>query len=216
MSYAGSLRSCFSFLAFFFFLAVGCLSPVNESFSQEDVTVTTYYPSPFGVYNQLQANKLAVGDTDGDGALGAGDQPPVNGQLYAARSVIFKPQAAPPAFNAIRGELVFNGVDNLFYVFDGSVWVPLGQPILTGTIDIPATGINESGNSVQFTAPVPGAAIGDVVVIGLPSNYASGSCGGYIARVISSDLIGVYFSNVMGGTDCVVPAGTYTIKVIKK
>ncbi len=38
---------------------------------EETVTITTYYPSPHGVYNELQSNKLAVGDTNDDGQLTA-------------------------------------------------------------------------------------------------------------------------------------------------
>ncbi|MDD5725518.1 MAG: hypothetical protein PHX28_05180, partial [Candidatus Omnitrophica bacterium] len=45
----------------------------------EEITITSYYPSPYGVYNELRAKKMAIGDdyidsgdytwesTDGDG-----------------------------------------------------------------------------------------------------------------------------------------------------
>ena len=29
----------------------------------EDITITTYYPAPFGVYNELRSKKMAIGDT---------------------------------------------------------------------------------------------------------------------------------------------------------
>ncbi len=44
-------------------------------FAEESITITTYYPSPYGVYNQLQTNTLGVGDNNGDGALDSGDVP---------------------------------------------------------------------------------------------------------------------------------------------
>lgn len=56
------------------------LWPVAEfydlsSFAQEEgetITITTYYPSPYGVYNHLQAKRMAVGDTDESDGIDAG------------------------------------------------------------------------------------------------------------------------------------------------
>jgi len=31
--------------------------------AQDQVTITTYYPSPFGVYSDLRANRMAVGNS---------------------------------------------------------------------------------------------------------------------------------------------------------
>jgi len=56
------------------------------SFS-EQLTITTYYPSPVGVYNDLQAYKLAVGDTDGDGQLNSADLPANNNDFLVAGKV---------------------------------------------------------------------------------------------------------------------------------
>ena len=36
----------------------------NPAFAQETITITTYYPSPYGVYNRLRANKMVVGESD--------------------------------------------------------------------------------------------------------------------------------------------------------
>ncbi|MEW6100711.1 MAG: hypothetical protein AB1481_00235 [Candidatus Omnitrophota bacterium] len=36
--------------------------------SQEDITITTYYPSPFGSYSELRAQRMAIGNTYFDGA----------------------------------------------------------------------------------------------------------------------------------------------------
>lgn len=39
-------------------------------FSEEQITITTYYPAPYGSYNELETNRLySKGDIDGDGAI---------------------------------------------------------------------------------------------------------------------------------------------------
>ena len=43
--------------------------------AQETITLTTYYPSPFGIYSRLVTNSLGVGDTDGSGGLDEADGP---------------------------------------------------------------------------------------------------------------------------------------------
>ena len=109
-------------------LAVGLIFGFGVSFcfAEESITITTYYPSPYGVYNELQTNKFAVGDTSGDGQLSAADQPPANGQLYTARSVIYKPQSGTPAFDAREGELVYNNTDDSLYLYNSFSWVKQG------------------------------------------------------------------------------------------
>lgn len=37
------------------------LSPITCSYAQETLTITTYYPSPFGNYRELRAQRMAVG-----------------------------------------------------------------------------------------------------------------------------------------------------------
>ncbi|MBD3269200.1 MAG: hypothetical protein GF379_03335, partial [Candidatus Omnitrophica bacterium] len=46
-----------------------------SSYAQEQLTITTYYPSPSGAYNQLMTNTLGVGDNDADGNIDSGDAP---------------------------------------------------------------------------------------------------------------------------------------------
>jgi hypothetical protein len=38
------------------------------SFAEETITITTYYPSPYGVYREMRAKRIAIGDTYFDGA----------------------------------------------------------------------------------------------------------------------------------------------------
>ena len=103
-------------------IAVLLLCGSYDAFA-EDITISTYYPSPYGSYGELQSNKLAVGDTNGDSALGAGDLPPANGTLYVEKSVILKPQASFPSFADSRpGELVYYAPQDSLYLYNGSAW----------------------------------------------------------------------------------------------
>jgi len=99
---------------------------VSSGFAEESLTISTYYPSPYGSYNELQTNRLAVGDTNGDGSLGATDQPPADGQLYTARSVIYKPLGSLPATNTRAGELAYLSSDDSLYLNNGAIWVKQG------------------------------------------------------------------------------------------
>jgi hypothetical protein len=105
-------------------------------FAEEDsVSFATYYPAPYGVYNQMQANKMGVGDINGDSVLDDSDVPSnsSNGQLYVARSVIFKPQADLNAIKSLPnpklGELAYAASEDKFYYQNNSGgtnngWVP--------------------------------------------------------------------------------------------
>ncbi|MDD5561899.1 MAG: hypothetical protein PHT50_07230 [Candidatus Omnitrophica bacterium] len=116
-------RSIFLLILIFVFFSL--------SFAEESITITTYYPSPYGSYNELQSNKLAVGDTNSDGQMTFVDLPPANGQIYAARSVIFKPQSSVPSSNVREGEVAYNNADNNLYVYKGSSggWQAVGGVI---------------------------------------------------------------------------------------
>jgi len=105
-------------------LVVGFYALSGFAQGGETFTITTYYPSPYGVYNELQANRIAVGDTNDDGQLTAADLPDADGQLCTARSVVYKPQSSLPASNVREGELVYSATDKKFYYYDGSSWVP--------------------------------------------------------------------------------------------
>jgi hypothetical protein len=48
----------------------------------EEITITSYYPSPYGVYNALQTDKFAVGDNNGDGSFTSADVPTTPGEVW--------------------------------------------------------------------------------------------------------------------------------------
>ncbi len=50
----------------------------------EDITVTTYYPSPSGSYDALIAKRFAVGDVNGDSSINTSDIPSTNGYLLVS------------------------------------------------------------------------------------------------------------------------------------
>lgn len=47
----------------FFYLFFSVLTPNSLLFANESITITTYYPSPFGIYNELRVKKLGIGET---------------------------------------------------------------------------------------------------------------------------------------------------------
>ncbi|NQT74960.1 MAG: hypothetical protein HQ566_00390 [Candidatus Omnitrophica bacterium] len=59
-------------LFIFFYVLLLAILGVGATLMAEEITLTTYYPAPYGNYEELQATKLAVGSattmptTDGD------------------------------------------------------------------------------------------------------------------------------------------------------
>lgn len=95
------------------------------SFAQESITITTYYPSPFGSYNQLQTDTLGVGDNNGNGSLDSGDVPTTTGDVWIEGNVGIGTMAPgqrltlgagniflPNANGGIDGNLYFGGITN--------------------------------------------------------------------------------------------------------
>lgn len=106
----------FPFLSF----SISCLLfPVSTLLSQttEDITITTYYPSPFGVYNELETNRFMVG---------AGVMPDDDGVVN------FQQLAAAPAGAAsnTEGALYYNTTSSEFRYHNGAGWQSFGGPCL--------------------------------------------------------------------------------------
>jgi hypothetical protein len=85
----------------------------------EDITITTYYPSPYGVYNQLQTQTMGIGDNNGNGSLDSGDIPNpatnpgtlwVKGNLGIGTIVIADPQIPLDVAGGIKPGHVEDGV----------------------------------------------------------------------------------------------------------
>lgn len=98
----------------FYFLIV----PLCHAQAPEQITITTYYPSPYGVYQSLEARRMVIGD----GAPG-NPMPTDNGVIN------FQERTTNPAF-AQEGMIYYNGgavgSRRQFMYFNGTAWVPLG------------------------------------------------------------------------------------------
>jgi hypothetical protein len=110
----------------FCFVFLATLPVFSQSNPDESMTITTYYPSPYGSYESLQAKRLAMGDRNNDGKLTDADQPLNDGQLYMGRGVIYQPLNPLPA-SGTPGELAYNASADAFYYYNASgSWVPFG------------------------------------------------------------------------------------------
>ena len=118
------MRRIFISVVMLFLLLFACRA-------EEILTIATYYPSPYGSYNELQTNKLAVGDTNGNGSLDAADQPPRQGQLQVGRGVIFTPQDFLPGSDVREGEVVYDSAPRLLRYYNGSEWKAVGGSCYT-------------------------------------------------------------------------------------
>lgn len=103
--------------SFFLFL----LSFYPFLFADETLTITSYYPSPYGSYSQLQSNQLSVGDTNGDSQMTSADLPNNTGDIRLKVHT-----SAPPTEAGLQGEIAYAS-DGYLYVNNGSsTWVKQG------------------------------------------------------------------------------------------
>lgn len=68
-------------------LVLSAIAICSIILAQEEITVTTYYPSPTGVYDSMYADRLGVGDNDTSGGINAGDVPGNTGDVWIAGDV---------------------------------------------------------------------------------------------------------------------------------
>ena len=87
----------------------------QTAFCQETITITTYYPAPFGVYEDLFTERLGVG-------IGT-DEP--NAAIEVNDSILYRPRTGNPATWAggEAGELAYSSANDGFYYYNGSSWV---------------------------------------------------------------------------------------------
>jgi hypothetical protein len=109
-------------------LVILCLPLLAEEQQPEEFVITTYYPSPYGSYNELE--------------------------VY--RSVTYKPLSSLPATNLKQGELVYvdsNPADSKpgqFYYYGGAGWVAQGAGTVIYT---PACSWSSSGGILATCDP---------------------------------------------------------------
>ncbi|MFA5100475.1 MAG: hypothetical protein WC547_06305 [Candidatus Omnitrophota bacterium] len=89
-------------------LAAGCVVFLSCAvcFAQQDekLTITTYYPSPTGVYNHLQSNRMTVGDFNNDNLINSNDLPDQDGELAVAKSLYLRVSGSTAAPGVKGGE----------------------------------------------------------------------------------------------------------------
>ena len=105
-------------LFFFWFFLVSTHPFIFAQSSEESITFTTYYPAPYGSYNELQTNKLAVGYSTSAGL------PNINGDIS-----LFPHSGNPASWAAGKqGEIAYASTDGYLYVYNNSSfgWVKQG------------------------------------------------------------------------------------------
>ncbi len=149
---------------------------VTDAFAEDETfTITTYYPSPYGSYNELSTNKFAVGYATSD------EQP------NTAGAIRLKAQPGVPTTWARgkEGEIAYSESKDVLYVSNGSTWVAQGggAPVVAtfyGMADCPSVGgtwtkLYEGRITTFAYLAGSGAAGGNSLCV---ATFASGS-GGY-------------------------------------
>lgn len=115
------MRARFKKKLFFLCLSLGAGLFSFNCFGRS-ITLVTYYPTPKGVYQNLESRRMAVGQDV--------NMPPADGQIKAGRSVIHSPQDSHSP-NPQEGEMQYvnsGEYDNFFY-YEGASWIKLGPDI---------------------------------------------------------------------------------------
>ena len=122
----------------FFVLGLGLSFP---GFAQEQITITTYYPSPFGIYNEMRAKRMAVGtnylDTSTvtvaddqlivEGEVGIGNTNPQGAlDITSTTGALIVPRMTGgerDALSAANGMIVYNTSTGEFNFRENGSWI---------------------------------------------------------------------------------------------
>lgn len=91
----------------------------------EQITFTTYYPSPYGTYTNLEVRgRFAVGDIATSGLPGITRVDSLSpGEFWVEDSFILGGHASDPAVASSKeGELIYNSTEGQVKFFDGTQW----------------------------------------------------------------------------------------------
>jgi hypothetical protein len=152
-------------------LAVGFLAALVGELSSENVTLTTYYPAPSGVYKQLittegtALSRESGTVTIGENSAAAGVKLDVRGGVRVGSSA-FPPPASLSASAAGAGALIYDSTGKRFLGSDGTAWRPM-----SATISCAAgrafSDNNHVNHTVKFTAAECGGVLPDSTYTGM-------------------------------------------------
>lgn len=180
----------------------------SSAFSQEQITVTAYYPSPYGSYKELRADQIAIGSAYRDPVA----NPLANGNLIVSGNVGIGTASPGQKLGVVGNIKMSNGRSTIFTQGDNNtthvggfqfltydngvdnVWTPTDQNGSTvnssirlggfGTFNSNTVNLLVSGN-VGIGTPAPGYRLdvnGDLRITGTPFRN-----GGDIAWQVPSD-----------------------------
>ena len=186
-------------------LALVCLQAgipffaLGQSNCSETLTITTYYPSPYGVYRNLEVKRgLAVGDIT-QGPLGSMDNL-TSGQLYINNSVVLNALSTTPANSTGKaGQVIYvGGSDKMLKFHDGNKWVNTTSTCTAG----------QSCKPSNYVAPNTCTASGYSC---LPNNYVAPCTSGQSCQATPPTVVAIITYQVdcsyRWGSTC--PAGSH-------
>jgi len=144
--------------------------------AEETLTITTYYPSPYGSYNTIYTDKLGVGDNNSDGKATSADVPATIGDVWIKGNVGIG-TISPGAKLDVNGNVKISGGDpgvNKILTSDAD-GLASWQPALTKGIQIlvcptvpAATGYC---NNIQYLRNGRAPCHGQLTTSSIPSCY---------------------------------------------
>lgn len=106
---------------FYVFILCGVTTSICYA-QQEQITITTYYPSPFGSYQDLQVNNNFTAANAQVNRLAIG---PGNNPLVINNGVLDFVGMSPHPVGANAGSIYYNSAQNAFFYHNGTTWQPL-------------------------------------------------------------------------------------------
>ncbi|MDD2679750.1 MAG: hypothetical protein PHO03_02975 [Candidatus Omnitrophica bacterium] len=195
------------FLSAFSLALLLTLSYSPLTLAEESITISTYYPSPYGVYREMRAKRIAIGDTYFDGAEvpweaedGDGNPIDLNADLVVEGNVGIG-TTSPTGPLDVYGTGAAKGltVDTSGNVGIGTTSPSTGFEVRRGSTGLPATSGTSQAGGILRLRNTDGSAYNWVIDFGITN--ISGAGGGWIqtTHVLGLENIGSLLLNPNGG-----------------